>query len=217
LFHNSDHVDLLAVQQDVSFDSLDRALQHFIKHLASCYSNLSDLILQENITTRSTVTREQEATRHHVTSAFQDMQISVLNGKKCARFLESLYYLEFQERQEEISEAYEQTLKWIFDRTGVETPLWGNFVKWLGKSNGIYWISVKSGSGKSTLINFITTDNRTTESLKVWGNTSRVLTPRFFFWNAGTNLQKSSLGLLRSLLYQILSDQQEVVPELLDS
>jgi hypothetical protein len=34
----------------------------------------------------------------------------------------------------------------------------------------------------------------------------------FFFWNSGTKMQKSLLGLVRSLLYQLLQDQAHLIP-----
>jgi hypothetical protein len=63
-------------------------------------------------------------------------------------------------------------------------------------------------------MNYVATDSLSMDSLRVWGQSSRVLTLMFFFWNAGTKLQKSSLGLLRSLLHQLLRGHQEVIPEL---
>lgn len=192
-------------------------MQNFVNNLASGYNKLSDLISQENITTRSTITQEHRDTRDCVTSNFQDMQLKLNNEQHRTKFLASLYYPEMQERQEKISEAHQQTFEWIFDRTGKGIRPWDDFVDWLEKGDGIYWIQGKAGAGRSTLMNYITTDSRTTDSLNAWGHPSQVLTLTFFFWNAGTELQKSSLGLLRSLLYQILDHQPEIIPELVKS
>ncbi len=68
------------------------------------------------------------------------------------------------------------------------------------------------------IMNYISADPRTTDSLNVWrqpSDLSQVLISTFFFWNAGTKLQKSFLGLLRSLLYQILDHQRGIIPELI--
>lgn len=62
----------------------------------------------------------------------------------------------------------------------------------------------KPGSGKSTLMSYLTDHKRTVRALERWANGSDLLIPSFFFWNPGTTLQKSSQGLLRSLLYQIV-------------
>ena len=53
-------------------------------------------------------------------------------------------------------------------------------------------------------MNYICQDDRTTDLLRTWSGTQGVFIPDFFFWNAGTTLEKSSKGLLRSLLYQVL-------------
>ena len=39
-----------------------------------------------------------------------------------------------------------------------------------------------------------------------------MLTPKFFFWSPGSVMQKSSVGLLRSLLYQIFREHPEIAP-----
>ena len=54
------------------------------------------------------------------------------------------------------------------------------------------------------------------KSLKTWAgtNVSRLLTPKFFFWSPGSPMQKSSVGLLRSLLYQIFREYPALAPVL---
>ena len=91
---------------------------------------------------------------------------------------------------------------------------WHDFMHWLESGHGTYWISGKAGSGKSTLMNLICQDPRTDAALRVWSGTSEVLSPKFFFWNAGTELQKSSRGLLRSIIYQIMERTPELMPVL---
>lgn len=130
------------------------------------------------------------------------------------RFIESLYFPDIHARQEEIAEAHRQTFEWIFDKPGLEAYLWHDFVDWLESGNGIYWICGKAGSGKSTLMSFICQDSRTETALKIWSGTNAILVPSFFFWNAGTELQKSSRGLLRSLIYQILENVPNLMPVL---
>ena len=55
---------------------------------------------------------------------------------------------------------------------------------------------------------------QTVRSLGIWAGSkvSTVLTPGFFFWNPGSEMQKSSVGLLRSLLYQIFRDVPDAAP-----
>jgi hypothetical protein len=48
-------------------------------------------------------------------------------------------------------------------------------------------------------------DHETTlETLHRWAGTERLFTASFFFWNSGYPMQKSQVGLLQSLLYQVL-------------
>ena len=63
-------------------------------------------------------------------------------------------------------------------------------------------------------MNLISQDGRTNAALRVWSGTSEVLLLKFFFWNAGTELQKSSRGLLRSIIYQIMEKTPELMPVL---
>lgn len=66
--------------------------------------------------------------------------------------------------------------------------------------------------GKSTLMNFISDDKRTSSILKSWTGDRKLVCPKFFFWSPGSSLMKSFTGLLRALLYQILSQYQELQP-----
>ena len=63
-------------------------------------------------------------------------------------------------------------------------------------------------------MNLICQDPRTIAALRIWSGTNEVLLPKFFFWNAGTELQKSSRGLLRSIIYQIMVKAPELMPVL---
>ena len=120
------------------------------------------------------------------------------------RLLESLYFAEILSRQEGIAQAHKKTFEWIFDKAGNQDRPWYHFVDWLEKGHGTYWISGKAGAGKSTLMSFICQDSRTEVALGVWCGINEVFIPNFFFWNPGTQLQKSLVGLLRSLIYQLV-------------
>lgn len=120
------------------------------------------------------------------------------------RLLDSLYFPEILSRQEGIAQAHKQTFEWIFDKAGNQDRPWYHFVDWLEKGHGTYWISGKAGAGKSTLMSFICQDSRTEVALSVWSGINEVFIPNFFFWSPGTQLQKSLVGLLRSLIYQLV-------------
>lgn len=133
------------------------------------------------------------------------------------RLLDSLFFPDIRSRQEGIERAHRQTFEWIFDNAGNQVRPWHNFVDWLEKGHGTYWISGKAGAGKSTLMSFICQDSRTEAALRVWSGTNEVFIPYFFFWNPGTQLQKSLAGLLRSLIYQLVERFPDLVPVIISS
>lgn len=61
-------------------------------------------------------------------------------------------------------------------------------------------------------MNFLLNDSRTHSALRRWSGQKQLILAGFFFWNSGTTLQKSHLGLLRSLIFQILTQCPELTP-----
>jgi hypothetical protein len=55
-------------------------------------------------------------------------------------------------------------------------------------------------------------ERKTQELLNVWSNGLPIVKAGFFFWYAGTEMQKSHNGLLRSILWQILDQQPKLIP-----
>jgi hypothetical protein len=131
--------------------------------------------------------------------------------------LEQLSYPHMTNRYEEIQEAHSKTFEWIFRRAEQSDLPWNDFSKWLRQDANIYWINGKAGSGKSTLMKYIYDSRHTAEYLREWGRkrlsiTSQCCIASFFFWNSGTDMQKSQQGLLRSLLFQVLDRNHELIP-----
>lgn len=131
-----------------------------------------------------------------------------------SRILGSLCFETMTERYEEITEAYRKTFQWIFKEPEGGNP-WTNFADWLRSDHGLYWINGKAASGKSCLMRYILDDPRTKEILKQSANGIKVTIAGFFFWNSGTAEQRSHRGLLRTLIYQLLSQQRELIPSVL--
>lgn len=154
------------------------------------------------------------------------------------QFKDSLFYPEILSRQEQIHHAYHGTCRWIFrppgsrhggsNSEGVSTATkgnvdehnydkseygqsWSNFVDWLENGQGSYWINGKPGSGKSTLMSFLVDEPQTKKCLRTWAKDADLFVVAFFFWNSGTVLQKSLGGLLRSLLYQIADQREDLI------
>ncbi|KAL7923952.1 hypothetical protein ACQKWADRAFT_311743 [Trichoderma austrokoningii] len=121
--------------------------------------------------------------------------------------LQTLNFNQLHERELAVGAAHEGTATWIFDETKQT-----NFVEWLQKSNGMYWITGKAGSGKSTLMKFLTDHPKTLKHLTEWANGNDLVVAKHYFWNPGTTMQKSQEGLFRALLHQILGQRPELIP-----
>lgn len=61
-------------------------------------------------------------------------------------------------------------------------------------------------------MNYVHRNDRTSALLIKWSGAKEIFTLGFFFWNAGTALEKSLEGLLRSLLYQLLQKFPSLIP-----
>ena len=200
----------MAIQNTKNFHDLGSTVQTIVTELAKnprSFDELKSLIQTENALAKGRITNE-----------LQRYQKQLAHEQYCQRFLETLSYPEIHRRQETVSEAYQKTFQWVYEPNAVggSAPRWDSIVQWFERGNGIYWISGKAGSGKSTLMNYICQDSRSQDLLKVWSSPKEVFTPTFFFWNAGTSLEKSTEGLLRSVLYQILKRFPAMTPQVYD-
>jgi hypothetical protein len=125
--------------------------------------------------------------------------------------LDSLRFADMTHRPEGISSPHEATFHWIFQDSGRYKKSWDNFSEWLIKSSGIYWIQGKPASGKSTLMRFIVNHPATPVLLKRWTGQAELLLGAFYFWNSGSPDQRSHAGLLRTLLYEVLSKREDLI------
>ena len=198
--------DLLSIQQNEGFKDLDLKVRTIITNLAQGPKTFEELT--------ALIRNESQSVKEHVTNEFQQHQKDLAHREYCQRFLDSLWFPEIHRRQEVIREAHEKTFQWIYEPHESDTTdrRWDSFVHWLENGQQSYWINGKAGSGKSTLMSYIYQDDRTAASLKVWSESKDIFTPGFFFWNAGEGLEKSSEGLLRSLIYQLLKRFPSLTP-----
>jgi hypothetical protein len=120
-------------------------------------------------------------------------------------------------RESAIKEAHGKTFEWIFGEREFEMEGRTSFLQWLRQGDGIYWISGKAGSGKSTLMKLLRDSKRTERALEEWAEGKKLVIASFFFWNAGSMMEKSHQGLLQSILYQILKLCPELIPTICTS
>ncbi|KAL2836736.1 hypothetical protein BJX68DRAFT_273368 [Aspergillus pseudodeflectus] len=123
--------------------------------------------------------------------------------------LQELSYPAINDREDAITEAHQETFRWILSD---QSPLTQSFVDWLQKGQGVYWINGKAASGKSTLMKYIFEQPDFRSLLKDWTRGDDLITARFYFWSSGTPEQRSQKGLLRSLLHEILLQDMTLAP-----
>lgn len=88
-----------------------------------------------------------------------------------------------------------------------------HLLRWLeSNTSKPFIVTGKPGSGKSTFMKFIASHEQTRQALAGWAGDRKLLVARFYFWSSGSPLQRSQEGLLRCLLYQILSQAPEMIP-----
>ncbi|RSL45126.1 hypothetical protein CEP51_016133 [Fusarium floridanum] len=129
--------------------------------------------------------------------------------------LSSLYFPEMRDRYDQIKEA-ENTFEWILqsNKPNLSGPA-VNFVQWLRSQkpgDNTYWISGKPGSGKSTLMKFLYRHPQTKSILKQWADKKKLVMCGFYFWiSGGSPMLKSQLGLLRSLVFEVLKGNPALI------
>ncbi|KAK7408953.1 hypothetical protein QQX98_008897 [Neonectria punicea] len=133
------------------------------------------------------------------------------------KILSSLSFHGMDARQESIPEAYTTTFNWIFQNelsnTDGKILGWPSFPEWLqAKDDSIYWITGKPGSGKSTLMKYIFENPRLEDHLQDYAGDLPLMLAGFFFWNPGSEMEKSQEGLLRTLLHQVLRERPDLIP-----
>ncbi|RYO96337.1 hypothetical protein DL765_011608 [Monosporascus sp. GIB2] len=115
--------------------------------------------------------------------------------------LRSLAFPEMNDRSNDIDTAQSGTCEWLLAHQ--------TYRSWATSDRGLLWIKGKPGSGKSTLLKYAL------ENVVVASNISdRALVLSFFFHGRGAELQKSPLGLFRSVVHQLLSQVPDALSDL---
>ena len=105
-----------------------------------------------------------------------------------------------QNRSHDIGSAVEGTCEWLLRHEKYQT--------WAASNRGLLWIKGKPGSGKSTLLK---------HALGNHGARDNALVLSFFFHGRGDELQRTPLGLFRSLLHQVLGQAPDALQGLVDT
>ena len=188
-------LDARSLKDTQDLQSLEQGVQSLALGLEKGHNTVAQLLADGN-----------RQLKEHIDMKFDSHAKATEDRISHTRLRESLFFPDIVAREEQISDAFEGTCRWIFDSSDDQesnSRPWSNFRKWLETENGVYWISGKPGSGKSTLMKYIVNCERTPQLLADWEKGTDLIVVSFFFWSAGMALQKSCTGLLRSLLYQI--------------
>ena len=235
---NRNQIDLHALDHTDRVASLDRtALQvlQALKENKSLYDTsmeaqsnfLSDKLGNLNALMHQTGT-EIKKTVNIVSDDLQRLQKGSQTGRKeetvsfatrkeyaIKAIIASLAFDGMTDRYEAVVEAHAQTFSWIFSVKESADQPWDSFISWLERGEHLYWISGKAASGKSTLMRYIFCHEGTRNHLKAWADNKQLIIPKFYFWSLGLPIQKSQIGLFRSLLYQIFDADPGIVDKIL--
>ncbi|KAK2035832.1 hypothetical protein LZ31DRAFT_431061, partial [Colletotrichum somersetense] len=136
-----------------------------------------------------------------VAKRFAEHNLYLPQSENTQACLRSLAFEDIDSRQNKINVAAAGTCEWLL---GHET-----LRQWTRQHRGLLWIKGKPGSGKSTMLKYAV------EGVPSLYGTDTI-TLSFFFHGRGRELQRTPLGLFRSLLHQLLSRVPGALRDLLD-
>ncbi|KAJ5772329.1 hypothetical protein N7520_002858 [Penicillium odoratum] len=114
--------------------------------------------------------------------------------------LKSLAFPQMLDRKDNIGACHTNTCQWILELE--------EYQSWRNQPCGLLWIKGKPGAGKSTLMVFLH------DRLKRLEDRSQgVIRLDFFFTARGAEMQRTPLGMLRSLLNQIFDRDETIRPQ----
>lgn len=150
-----------------------------------------------------------EESQRDMKAVLKGLEAQAAAADIATHILKSLQFPQMHDRRSLIHDSHPKTFSWIFESS--VSP----FRDWLRDHNGAFWVSGRAGSGKSTLMKHITQSLTTAKILREWAGTRELFTGSFYFWIAGSRMQKTQEGLLQSILYEILRQEPGLMPTVL--
>lgn len=199
----------LSMRMDRGFASQQESYDHLVRRLESlsCQNLELRLLLNQLMVEKNRALTPDNA-------GFMLSIVGTLGVPNVIRdgILEYLHFQFMHQRQDTVAKSHAKTFQWVFKSPRESGAPWSDFSGWLESGSGCYWIQGKAGSGKSTLIKYLSRQEETQYHLREWSNGEPLITASFYFWYAGTPLQRSQEGLLRGLLHSILQQAPELIP-----
>jgi hypothetical protein len=145
-----------------------------------------------------------EQLKHTMTLSSLDRGISDLDSRFSMKerqeaiegMVKSVHFPELESRAAQIFHSYPETYEWVLHDENL------GFRSWL-----------ETGNGKSTLMKFLSNHPTTEACLQCWAAGKRLSLLKFYFWYLGSTFEKSIEGLLRSLLYQLVTSEPRLMEE----
>lgn len=201
-----------------------KTIQDLRMELFASIKNLGLRVQSAEVTMRTSIQSLQdpkpanEVAKESLSQRMTDLSTLISNFAQQSRavaseqaILKNLRFNVMQLRRSTMVDAHQNTFDWVFETKPSPENKTLAFKDWLESQSGVYWIVGKAGSGKSTLMKFLCKDGRTKKFLQNWSGGRKLVMAQFFFWNAGTAIQKSQEGFLQSLLYEVLNQCPELV------
>ncbi|KAF2994212.1 hypothetical protein E8E14_001000 [Neopestalotiopsis sp. 37M] len=198
----SAEIQALTVQLDsTSLSSVDDTLRDFQLYHKDALAGLSRKL-------DATLSQQQ-------TEGLAKRLSSLSNQDEVAqqRIIDSLTFPQIDERRNKIYRALRNTYEWVLD-PGQSQTQFDDLLSWANSPDGtdqVYWVHGKPGSGKSTLMRYLFDELDKDLHFHPWSEDGPLLKINYFFWAPGTPLQKSYIGLLRSLLVQTFSHSPQII------
>ncbi|KAK6840192.1 hypothetical protein PG987_006058 [Apiospora arundinis] len=156
---------------------------------------------------------EVSAQMQRLAHAMGNLELRGTEAGSNHKLLKKLYFKSISTRERKIEKAHSSTFQWLVN-SDQQPKQCLDFTTWLRRGTGVFWIHGKPGSGKSTFMKFVCNQEVVRDYIQDWANGDQLVTASFYFWYAGSRLQNSLEGLLRTLLFEMLRHVPGVIPSI---
>ncbi|KAI9889651.1 MAG: hypothetical protein M1814_005052 [Vezdaea aestivalis] len=183
---NKNHEDMSKFKDpdDPGFVDVSGELQIWSKFLQEYQTNISDVL---------------RLTQSHPAAEPKALLVSSYSEairKECSR---SLTYSTMDNRYYSVDQPHSDTCKWIFETEQVKSWL---DRKDINSNNALLWIKGNPGVGKSTLLKYVLVRCKETYHSHIFAS--------YFFNARGAPMDKTALGMIRSLVHQLVDNSLTV-------